>query len=117
MRHLIATATLSLSEAPVRLARRRARASSSAQSAIPRRMSQVTVEGLARSHYEQEGVARLYGQRGDLSEEILLDALRDWSDMPSAVRPSRRTLTADEVAELAECASRGPNGMRRVLCR
>ena len=36
------------------------------------------------------------------AQQAGLDALRDWACMPSAVRPSRRTLTADEVAELAE---------------
>jgi peptidoglycan/xylan/chitin deacetylase (PgdA/CDA1 family) len=35
-------------------------------------------------------------------QQAVLDVLRDWAGMPSAVRPSRRMLTADEVAELAE---------------
>jgi ubiquinone/menaquinone biosynthesis C-methylase UbiE len=45
----------------------------------PRRTWQVTVENLARSHYEQKAVARLYEQRGDLfpAEETLLDVYRD----------------------------------------
>jgi peptidoglycan/xylan/chitin deacetylase (PgdA/CDA1 family) len=34
-------------------------------------------------------------------QQAVLEALRDWAGMPGAVRPSRRTLTADEVAELA----------------
>jgi ubiquinone/menaquinone biosynthesis C-methylase UbiE len=39
----------------------------------------VTVEDLARSHYEKDQIARLYGQRGDLfpAEETLLDVYRD----------------------------------------
>jgi peptidoglycan/xylan/chitin deacetylase (PgdA/CDA1 family) len=35
-------------------------------------------------------------------QQATLDVLRDWAGKPSAVRPSRRMLTADEVAELAE---------------
>jgi peptidoglycan/xylan/chitin deacetylase (PgdA/CDA1 family) len=35
-------------------------------------------------------------------QQAALDVLRDWAGKPSAVRPSRRMLTADEVAELAE---------------
>jgi peptidoglycan/xylan/chitin deacetylase (PgdA/CDA1 family) len=35
-------------------------------------------------------------------QRAALDRVRDWAGMPSAVRPSRRTLTFDEVAALAE---------------
>jgi SAM-dependent methyltransferase len=42
-------------------------------------MWQVTVEDLARSHYEKDQIARLYGQSGDLfpAEETLLDVYHD----------------------------------------
>ena len=35
-------------------------------------------------------------------QQAALDVLRDWAGKPSSVRPSRRMLTADEVAKLAE---------------
>jgi ubiquinone/menaquinone biosynthesis C-methylase UbiE len=49
------------------------------QHAIPRRKRQVTVEDWARSHYEQDEVVRLYGERGQLlpAEETLLEVYRD----------------------------------------
>jgi ubiquinone/menaquinone biosynthesis C-methylase UbiE len=49
------------------------------QRAIARRMWQVTVEDLARSHYEKDQIAQLYGEWCDLlpAEETLLDVYRD----------------------------------------
>jgi ubiquinone/menaquinone biosynthesis C-methylase UbiE len=47
--------------------------------AMPKRMWQVPVEDLARSHYEKDQIAQLYGQWRDLlpAEETLLDVYRD----------------------------------------
>jgi 2-polyprenyl-3-methyl-5-hydroxy-6-metoxy-1,4-benzoquinol methylase len=49
------------------------------RSVILRRMWQVTVEELARNHYEKDLIAQIYGQWRDLlpAEETLLDVYRD----------------------------------------
>ncbi len=47
-------------------------------------------------------VRRLLLPLGTSVQQAVLDELRERAGMPSAVRPSRRMLTADEVTELAE---------------